>query len=157
MRQSSLKLGPCIRLARYDHLDRIDRTCSISATVLSAAYNLVGQFELGLTVIEKGLTLDPNSAWAWLHSGWSNTYMRRHDTAIEHFRRVMRLSPLDPMRFSALIGIDAVYFARGQCDEAARWIEQGLRERPDAVRGYRLLTASYAEAGPLEEAKRAAA
>ena len=104
-------------------------------TVLSAAYNLVGQFELGLTVIEKALALDPNSAWAWLRSGWSNIYLERHDTAIEHFRRAMRLSPLDPMRFSALIGIGAAYFAKGECDEAARWIEDGLRERPDAVLG----------------------
>jgi adenylate cyclase len=135
----------------------IDSNDPLVLTVLSAAYNLVGQFELGLTVIEKALTFDPNSAWAWLRSGWSNTYMRRHDTAIEHFRRAMRLSPLDPMRFSALIGIGAAHFANGECDEAARWIEEGLRERPDAVWGYRLLTASYAEAGRLEEAKQAAA
>jgi adenylate cyclase len=126
-------------------------------TVLSAAYNLVGQFDLGLTAVEKALTLDPNSAWAWLRSGWSNTYMRRHDTGIEHFQRAMRLSPLDPMRFSALIGIGAAYFAKGQCDEAAQWIEKGLRERPDATWGYRLLTAAYAEADRLEEAKQAVA
>ena len=135
----------------------LDSNDPLVLTVLSAAYNLVGQFDLGLTAIEKALTLDPNSAWAWLRSGWSNTYMRRHDTAIEHFQRAMRLSPLDPMRFSALVGIGAAYFAKGQCDEAAQWIEKGLRERPDAVWSYRLLTAAYAEADRLEEAKQAAA
>lgn len=135
----------------------LDSNDPLVLTVLSAAYNLVGQFELGLTAVEKALTLDPNSAWAWLRSGWSNTYMRRHDTGIEHFQRAMRLSPLDPMRFSALIGIGAAYFAKGQCDEAAQWIEKGLRERPDATWGYRLLTAAYAEADRLEEAKQAVA
>lgn len=55
-------------------------------TVLSTAYNLVGQVALGLIAVEKALTLDPDSAWAWLRSGWSNIYMRRYDTALEHFQ-----------------------------------------------------------------------
>ncbi|WP_262273623.1 adenylate/guanylate cyclase domain-containing protein, partial [Microvirga yunnanensis] len=87
----------------------LDSNDPLVLTVLSAAYNLIGQVALGLAAVEKALTLDPNSAWAWLRSGWSNTYMRRYDTAIEHFQRAMRLSPLDPMRFSALIGIGAAY------------------------------------------------
>jgi adenylate cyclase len=135
----------------------LDSNDPLVLTVLSAAYNLVGQVDLGLAAIEKALTVDPNSAWAWLRSGWSNTYAGRHDTAIDHFRRAMRLSPLDPMRFSALVGIGAAHFAKGQCEEAAQWIEKGLCERPDAVWCYRLLTAAYAEAGQLEQAKRAAA
>jgi adenylate cyclase len=135
----------------------LDSNDPLVLTVLSAAYNLVGQVDLGLTAVEKALMLDPNSAWAWLRSGWSNTYMRRYDTAIEHFQRAMRLSPLDPMRFSALIGIGAAYLAKDRWDEAAQWIEKGLCERPDAAWGYRLLTAAYAAANRLEDAKQAAA
>ncbi|WP_247654408.1 adenylate/guanylate cyclase domain-containing protein [Microvirga sp. HBU67558] len=135
----------------------LDSNDPLVLTVLSAAYNLIGQVALGLAAVEKALTLDPNSAWAWLRSGWSNTYMRRYDTAIEHFQRAMRLSPLDPMRFSALIGIGAAYLAKDQWDEAARWIEKGLCEKPDAAWGYRLLIAAYAAADRLEEAKQAAA
>lgn len=134
----------------------LDSNDPLVLTVLSAAYNLVGQVDLGLAAVEKALTLDPNSAWAWLRSGWSNTYMRRYDTAIEHFQRAMRLSPLDPMRFSALIGIGAAYLAKDQWDEAVQWIEKGLCERPDAAWGYRLLIAAYAAADRLEEAKQAA-
>ena len=47
--------------------------------------------------------------------------------------------------------------SRTQFDEAIRWIEKALHEKPDAVWCYRLLTASYANAGRLEEAKRVAA
>jgi adenylate cyclase len=125
-------------------------------TVLSAAYAIVGQFDLGLTAIEKALALDPNSAWAWLRSGWVNHYTRNPNKAIEHFKRAMRLSPLDPMHFNALVGIGAAHFDKDEYDEAIRWIERGLRERPDAVWTYRLLTAAYTHAGRLEEAKRAA-
>jgi adenylate cyclase len=67
----------------------------------------------------------------------------------------MRLSPLDPMRFNALFGIGAAHFVRDEYDEAIRWIEKALHEKPDAVWTYRMLTAAYALAGRLEEAKRA--
>jgi adenylate cyclase len=126
-------------------------------TVLSVAYALVGQVDLGLTVIKNALALDPNSAWAWLRSGWLHNYARQPDTAIEHFHRAMRLSPLDPMRFNALIGIAAAFADKGLYDETVRWGEQALRERPDAVWFYRSLAAAYAHAGRLEDAKEAVA
>jgi adenylate cyclase len=135
----------------------LDSNDPLVLTVLSAAYAVVGQFDRGLAAIEKALALDPNSAWAWLRSGWSNHYVGNADTAIDHFQRAMRLSPLDPMRFNALFGIGASHFVKGQFDEATRWIEKALHEKPDAVWCYRLLTASYANASRLEEAKRAAA
>ncbi len=135
----------------------LDSSDPLVLTVLSAAYALVGQIDLGLATVEKALALDPNSAWAWLRSGWLHNYASQPDTAIEHFQRYMRLSPLDPMRFNALHGIGAVYFGKGQYDEAARWIEQALREKPTAKWVYRLLTTTYGNAGRLEEAKQAAA
>lgn len=135
----------------------LDSNDPLVLTVLSAAYGIVGQFDLGLAAIEKALALDPNSAWAWLRSGWTNNWVGNTDTAIEHFQRAMRLSPLDPMHFNALIGIGATHFVKDQYDQAIRWIEKGLHEKPDAVWTYRLLTAAYANAGRLEEAKRAVA
>jgi adenylate cyclase len=69
----------------------------------------------------------------------------------------MRLSPLDPMHFNALVGIGAAHFTKGQYDEAAHWIEQALREKPSATWAYRILTTTYANAGCLEKAQQAAA
>jgi adenylate cyclase len=134
----------------------LDSNDPMVLTVLSAAYAIVGQFDLALTAIEKALALDPNSAWAWLRSGWANHYADNSDKAIAHFHRAMRLSPLDPMHFNALVGIGATHFGRDQYDEAIRWIEKGLHEKPDAAWTYRLLTAAYAHAGRLEDAKQAA-
>ena len=135
----------------------LDSNDPLVLTVLSGAYVLGGKFDLGLATIEKALALDPNSAWAWLRSGWANFYTSHPDKAIEHFHRSMRLSPLDPLHFNALVGIGAAHFGKGQYDEAARWIEQALREKPSATWVYRLLTTTYANAGRLEEAKQAAA
>ena len=135
----------------------LDNNDPLVLTVLSAAYGLVGEFSLALATIEKALAIDPNSAWAWLRSGWSHHYAGEPDMAIEHFAHSMRLSPLDPMRFNALVGIGASHFGKGEYEEAIRWIERGQRERPDAVWTYRLLTAAYAHAGQRDEARRAAA
>jgi adenylate cyclase len=144
-----------LRLAR--EAASLDSHDPLVLTVLSAAYAIVGQVDLGLTAIKNALALDPNSAWAWLRSGWLHNYAQQPDTAIEHFQRAMRLSPLDPMRFNALAGIGAAHFRKGQYDEAARWFEQALRERPDALWTCRGLAAAYAHAGRLEEAKQTVA
>jgi adenylate cyclase len=144
-----------LRLAR--EAASLDSQDPLVLTVLSAAYALVGQIDLGLTAVRNALALDSNSAWAWLRSGWLHVYAQHPDTAIEHFERAMRLSPLDPMHFNALVGIGAAHFDKGQYDEAARWIEQALRERPDATWTYRPLAAAYAQAGRLEQAKQTVA
>jgi adenylate cyclase len=143
-----------LRLAR--EAASLDSGDPLVLTVLSAAYALVGQFEVALTIIARALALDPNSAWAWLRSGWANHYACNPDVAIEHFQRAMRLSPLDPMRFNALFGIGAAYFDKDQYDEAVRWIEKALHEKPEATWMYRLLTAAYALAGRQKDAERAA-
>ena len=135
----------------------LDSNDPLVLTVLSAAYAVAGQFDLGLAAIEKALVLDPNSAWAWLRSGWANVYAGKFETAVEHFQRAMRLSPLDPMHFNALVGIGAAHFDKGHYDEAIKWIEGALHEKPDASWTYRMLTAAYAHAGRLEEANCAAA
>ncbi|GEO19347.1 tetratricopeptide repeat protein [Microvirga aerophila] len=135
----------------------LDSDDPLVLTVLSATYAQSRQLDLGLTAIDKALALDPNSAQAWMRSGFLNTYTSRPDVGIDHFRRAVRLSPLDPMHYNAALGIGAAYFVKGQYDEAACWVEQALREKPSATWAYRLLTTTYANAGRLEEAKQAAA
>src|SRR4051794_4737709 len=134
----------------------LDHTDPLVLTVLSAAYPLVGQFDLGLAAVEKALAADPNSAWAWTRSGYLNAYIQSPDRAIEHFRRAIRLSPLDPMHYNALFGIGSAHFAKGDYSEAVKWVEKALSEKPSAMWAYRLLATAYANAGRLEEARWAA-
>ena len=53
-----------------------------------------------------------------------------------------------------LIGTGGADFTRGDYVQAVHWIEKGLREKPDAVWAYRLLSASYFYAGRVDDAKR---
>jgi TolB-like protein/DNA-binding response OmpR family regulator/tetratricopeptide (TPR) repeat protein len=122
-------------------------------TVLGAAHTIVRNYEIAARMLEKALTLDPNSAWAWNRSGWLESYLDRADTAIEHFERALRLSPFDPMNFNAFIGIGGAHFVAGRYAEAALWFEKGLLENPGATWVYRNLVPAYALLGRDEDAR----
>ena len=136
---------------------RLDSNDPLVLTALSAAYTLVRKLDMAGPFLEKALLIDPNSAWAWQRSGWLNMYLGHSEAAIEHFERSLRLSPIDPINFNSCVGIGAAHVDAGRYDEAVKWIEKGLRERPDAVWAYRQLAAAYANAGRLQEARDAVA
>ena len=136
---------------------RLDSNDPLVLTLTGAAYTLIREFKPAASLIEKALALDPNSAWAWTRSGWLNVYLHRSEIAIEHFRRAMRLSPLEPMNFNVLFGIAAAHFGKGEYDKTITWVEKGLEQKPDAYWVYRMLGAAYALSDRLEDAKRAVA
>src|ERR1051325_4092241 len=86
-------------------------------TMLGAAHTIVGNHAAGARFLERALTLDPNSAWAWNRSGWLKSYLNDPETAIEHFERALRLSPFDPMNFNAFLGIGGAHFVAGRYAE----------------------------------------
>ena len=65
-------------------------------TVLGAALTITREFQRAASMLERALSLDPNSAWAWNRSGWLHNYQDDPEAAIEHFERSLRLSPFDP-------------------------------------------------------------
>jgi adenylate cyclase len=133
---------------------RLNSSDPLVLTCAGAAYSITRDYAVAQSLIEKALKLDPNSAWTCQRSGWINFYLRQYDTAIERFNRAMRLSPVDPLMFNTFVGIGCAYIDKTKYDEAAHWIEKGLREQPDAVWAYRPLTAALFHAGRIEEAKR---
>jgi tetratricopeptide (TPR) repeat protein len=48
-------------------------------------------------VVARALTLNPNSAHAWMVSGYASVCQNLPDRAIGAFERAIRLSPLDPL------------------------------------------------------------
>ncbi len=70
-------------------------------------------------------------------------------------RRALRLSPRDP--FSAIFSGVAAYaeFVGRNYEEAVRLAREGVRQRPEFVGGYRILTAAAAMAGDQELARSA--
>jgi len=122
-------------------------------TVLGAAHTITREFEAALYLLNKALTLDPNSAWAWNRSGWLRTFRDDPGTGIDHFERAIRLSPFDPMVFNSYAGIGDAHFVAGRYTEAVTWLEKARLAHPRAAWLNRFLAASYALSGRQQEAE----
>ena len=123
-------------------------------TVLGAAYTMVNDHKSARVLLERAVSLDPNSAWAWSRLGWSKNFSGSPDEAIEHFNTALRLSPYDPMNFNCYFGIGEAYSTKGDFNQAIENFERGLDEHPRAIWVYRNLVPCYMAAGRTEDGQR---
>ncbi len=117
----------------------------------------LGDLEEADACINRAAMLNPSLAWAWYHGGWVSAWRGEPDEAIQRLAQAMRLSPLDPLTSRGLCGIAFSHFLAGRYDDACDWAEKGLLGDPNFVVAVRILAASYAMAGRLEQAKKAVA
>ena len=121
-----------------------------------ALATVVGDVEDATTFVDRALALNPNLAGAWWASGWTRVYRGEPETAIEHFARAMRLSPLDPHIIGMQAGTAFAHMLAGRYDEAVSWAEKAMWVR-NYLTPLRIAIASHALAGRLAEAKKALA
>ena len=127
-------------------------------TALGTAVMLLeGNPHRALGFIERAVLIDPNHAWAWMRRGFGLVYTGRPDEAMEAFARAERLSPLDPFTFNIHIGIGLAHFSAGRYEEAMRYPQMVLDERPGLTWPYRDLAAYRAQLGDMEGAQDALA
>ncbi len=124
--------------------------------VLSTAAYVIGDFgndlRAGVSLVDKALTLNPNSATALLMSGYLRTQAGDTETAIQHLEGAARLSPMErsASRNNVLCG---AYFIAGRYDSAVEFGEKALHNNPSAAHVIRRLAAIYGLLGRAEEAQ----
>jgi adenylate cyclase len=133
----------------------ISRDDPMVLAILGAAHTIVRDFDVAAEHLERALSLDPSSAWAWTRSGWLNVHREQPDLAIQQFERAIRLSPFDPAAFVCFFGIADAHFLKGNYEEAIRWSQKGLNQQPAAAWHLRVLVPALSHAGRKEEAGRA--
>jgi TolB-like protein/Flp pilus assembly protein TadD len=118
-----------------------------------AASYLRKDFELAFRSFDQALSINPNSAPAWLWNAAANAWMGNGATAIEQAHRAIALTPYDPLMY-AYNGIAGVaYLVDGQYERA---IDFGLRctnANRTYASGYRLLAMAMILAGREAEAR----
>ena len=67
------------------------------------------------------------------------------------------MSPRDPLTGFFCAGLSAAHYFVGRYNEAIKWARQGVQLRPGMPAGHRMLCASLAQAGLLDEARSAMA
>jgi TolB-like protein/class 3 adenylate cyclase len=68
------------------------------------------EYERGVAMVEQAVALNPNLAIAWFSRGFVCLMCDEAERAIESFDRMIRLSPLDPLRISAWNGSSHAFF-----------------------------------------------
>ncbi len=117
--------------------------------------HLTGDLDGGIALLDRALMLNPNLAAAWFLGGFLRVWRGEPDSAIEHFTRAMRLSPLDPEMYRMQAGMAAAHLFAGRFDTASSWAERAFRDLPSFLMVVGIIAASHALAGRTDEATRA--
>jgi adenylate cyclase len=150
---------PEIDAAKIAALSRAEKAAELSSddpmvlAVLGAVHTIVRNLGTARIVLERAVSLDPNSAWAWSRLGWLENFSDNPERALENFDRALRLSPLDPMNFNNNVGIGAAHEVAERYVEAAQFYRRALQERPHAFWILRFLVSALVGAGRMDEAK----
>ena len=120
-----------------------------------ALAHLANDVDGGIALIDKALVLNSNFASAWFLGGFLRAWNGEPDGAIEHFKRAMRLSPLDPEMYRMQAGMAAAHLFAGRFDAASSWAEKSFRHLPSFLMVVGVIAASHALAGHQDEAQRA--
>jgi tetratricopeptide (TPR) repeat protein len=133
-----------------------DDAVALCTAGISLAH-VVGDVDVGASLIDRAMALNPNLAWAWYFSGWVKVFLGEPEAAIELLARAMRLSPQDPYVFNMQTGTALAHLFAGRFDEASSWAAVALREKPAFVPALCAAAVSAAHAGRRAEAENAIA
>lgn len=121
--------------------------------VLGWAVSAFRDLDLGETLIEKCLAIEPGCGLAWQRRGWIATY-RRDGAAFTHFKRALMINPRGRERFNTMLGLSQAYFDAGDYGRAADWAVRALRERPSETWACRFSAVAQERCGQRAEARR---
>jgi len=99
------------------------------------------------------LELNPNFAAAHGYIGWALAFDGQSEKALVHFDQSMKMSPRDPFNSLVIGGMSAAHYMAGRYLEAVEFARQSVELRPGLMSAHRILCASLAQAGQIEEAK----
>jgi adenylate cyclase len=123
-------------------------------TVLGTVHTFMRNYGTARVLLERAVTLDPNSAWTHSRLGWLSVYADRPEEARSYFEKALRLSPIDPMNFNNYVGIGSSYQVAGDDKAASEGFQRALDERKNAHWIHRNLAPALLGAGNKQEARR---
>jgi tetratricopeptide (TPR) repeat protein len=114
---------------------------------------LAGEPSAAHSLIERAISLNPNSPQAWWVSGSVHNHLAEYSVALEHLARSRRLSPLEPLAFVNWVATAVGFFYAGRYEEALDAADRSLTERPDFPPGLRYKIAASGLLGRIDEAR----
>ena len=112
------------------------------------------EVELADSLLEEAIRLNPNGLMGWIRRGWTKVVLGEHQTAIDYFQRALRLSPRDPIIFTAHNGLAYAYFFLGSYQQGITCSAAALRHHPGNIGALRGAMACNALGGNIEAARK---
>src|SRR5262249_30686893 len=104
MTDRSKEIAEGTRLARRAVELGMDDAIALASSA-TALHHSVGDLDGSIALLDRALMLNPSLASSWFLSGFLRVWRGESDSAIEHFSRAMRLSPLDPEMYRMQAGM----------------------------------------------------
>jgi adenylate cyclase len=114
---------------------------------------LFRDYEGAFGLFDRALAASPNSSEAWLWSSPAYSYIGDAAEARRRAEQAIRLSPFDPHLFIPHTALALACYTGGQFEEAATWGRKAMSQNPRYTAMLRILIASLAAAGRIEEAR----
>jgi len=145
-----------VRLSRLAlSIDDDDPQTLASVAMISAF--MVGDSERAIEMVDRAVTLNPNSFHAWHYRGWVYKVAGLPEEAVRSFERAIRVSPVDPLLHRAFVGIGFAFIELRRFDEAIVAGKKAQRQNPSYSSADRCLASAFAHLGRDAEAREAAA
>jgi adenylate cyclase len=109
-------------------------------------------FEGALALIDRSLSIDPNSPRALNASAMAHNDMGDTETAIKHAERALRISPRLPANYAPYTCIAAAHLQELRYEEAAAAAKKAIQLYKYMMLAHLILAASCAQVGRLDEA-----
>jgi adenylate cyclase len=119
----------------------------VLATVGFTTSYLTEDFATAAEMVDRAVALNPNSALAWNLRGQAYLFGGQAAEALRSFERTTRLSPLDPMLYTALAGMGIAFIELRRFDEAVAVARRAARQNQTYVTTYRCLASALAHLG----------
>ncbi|MGH8703088.1 MAG: winged helix-turn-helix domain-containing protein [Burkholderiales bacterium] len=103
-------------------------------------------------VVYRSLHLNPNSAIALTIAAWIEAPLPNPGKALQLLQRAERLSPRDPRAWFMATAAALAHFVDGAYDQSALFAKKALAQNPRFAIALRLLAASLAKTGELDQA-----
>src|SRR5262245_11900921 len=145
------------RDAALRHADAAIETGGDDAMALAMGGFVVGilarNIETALDALDRSLALSPSSALAFGFSSIIRSLVGEDDTAMEHARMGIRLSPYDPLIYLPYIGLSYAHFFNGRFADAASAAARASAANPRFTVPRYLHAAALVRLGRIQEAK----
>ena len=144
----------CMRYAR--RAARLDKdNAEALGTLARRTAGIERDHQGAISLAEKAVALNPNSAVALRQSGYALVYCGEPEKALMYLQRAVYLSPRDPRAEDAWTGIALALIQLGQDKEAVEAGRKAVQGNPNSASTWRAFAAALAWAGQFADASAA--